>query len=74
MIARPTVVLPLPLSPTSPTVWPRWIFKRNIIHRLHLADLVAKNSAENRKVDFQVLDFQQRCEEEDVMARDAGCS
>ena len=43
MIARPTVDLPQPDSPTSPTVSPFLIVKRDVVDRADVADVAVEN-------------------------------
>ncbi len=60
MMARPMVVLPLPLSPTRPTVWPFLDFEADVVDGLHLADLVAEDAAQDGEVDLEVIDAEER--------------
>ena len=60
MIARPTVVLPQPDSPTSPSVSPRSSVERHAVDGAHLARLARKHAAEDREPDVQVLNFENR--------------
>jgi hypothetical protein len=59
MMARPMVVLPLPLSPTRPTVWPFLDLERNVVDGFYFAGLVAEDAAQDGEVDFEVIDAEE---------------
>ena len=60
MMARPTVLLPHPDSPTSASVSPRSQSEGDTVDRAHFADLSRENTAGDRESNAQILDFKQR--------------
>ena len=49
------VVLPEPLSPTSPTVSPSRTVDANAVDRAHMADDAAQHAAADREMHFHVV-------------------
>ena len=54
-MARPSVVLPEPDSPTTPSVSPFAQFDADAVHRLDVADDLAQHAALDREPDLQVF-------------------
>ena len=54
MMARPSVVLPEPNSPTTPSVSPARSVTRGVVDRLDVADGLAQEAAPDREPDLQV--------------------
>ena len=58
--SRPTVVLPQPDSPTSPSVSPRRISNDDAVDGLHLTDGPLQDAAPHREVLHEVADLDER--------------
>ena len=52
--ASPSVVLPEPLSPTTPSVWPRVHPQIDAVDRLDVADGAAQQAALDREIDLHL--------------------
>ncbi len=59
-IARPSVVLPEPDSPTTPTVWPSRTVERHAVDRLHMADRAAQEAVADWEPHPHVLGLDDR--------------
>ena len=69
----PTVVLPQPDSPTSPSVLPARDRERHAVDRLHVRDDALEHALVDREVDLEVLHLKEwpRDPKDDVMTADA---